>query len=208
MVYKNTGQCHNSRPVYKAWIDDIGDTYLFFQDGSWFINYILCKTYDSSGCYAYMYGRSTFEATSSGANYYGYVDITFTDDIYYNYYTNSLTLEGSDSSSQCSSATSSIASNTDNETDDDDDDVYGVEGESVSFSNVDETLTTDDSESKTSENNSNNDSNNNIEWWNWMIIIALILTIASIIGIIVYFQQKVKQLQAVNDGNYRLMANH
>ena len=209
-VYSNTGQCYNNRPVYKATdIADIGDLYLFY-DGSWFINYILCKS-GEDGCKVYMYGRSTLSATSNAANYYGYTDFTFTDDRWTVYYTSALSLTGSDSSSTCYvSSASSRLSNTDTDTDtdtdtSDEDPVYGIEGESVSWAAVSQGSTSGSDRSSTGDNDSSVDE---APWWTWLVVALLIVTVVALIGVVVYDQRKIKIIRAQsNDGaNYHLMA--
>ena len=209
-VYTNTGQCYNNRPVYKATnIEDIGDLYLFY-DGSWFVNYLLCKSGEDD-CKVYLYGRSSFDATSNGANYYSYVDYTFSDDRWTVHYTSSISLTGSDSSSTCyvsSSRSSNINTDTDTVTSDDSDDddiVYGVEGKSVSFAGVSQDSTSTDGSDRTSTDNDNDDVD---EWWPWLIVALFGVSLIVLIGVIIYYQRKIKSLQnQPNDGaNYHLMA--
>ena len=163
----------------------------------------------------YLYGRNSFSATSSGANYYSYTDYTFSDDRWTVHYTSSISLTGSDSSSTCYvSSTRSINTDTDTVTSDtvtsddsDDDIVYGVEGESVSFAAVsqDSTSTDDQSDRSSTSDNDNDDVN---EWWPWLIVALLGVSLIVLVVVIVRYQRKIKALQnQPNDGaNYHLMA--
>ena len=155
----------------------------------------------------YLYGRSSFSATSSGANYYSYTDYTFSDDRYTVHYTSSISLTGSDSSSTCY-VSSSRVSNTDTDTNTnttEEDIVYGIEGESVSWAAVSQDSSTDGSDRSSTDDNDDDDVD---PWWTWVVVAFLVVSLVVLVAVIAYYKRKIKAIQnQPNDGaNYHLMA--
>ena len=205
-VYTNTGDCYNDKPVYKGNVEDIGDMYLF-QDYWWYVNHIYCKMYEdvlSDTCRAYVSGRATFEATEAGCSYYSYTDFTYTDDKYNSIYYKYASFEGSNDDSVCGSSSARLSSNSDS---DDDSEVYGIEEESVSYSAVSENSdsTTDGSGGRGSDSSENN-SEDEVSWWVWLLVVAFVLTLASLIFVVIYYQKRINRLkQSQSLTNYQLM---